>query len=101
MFFPSSVYPLGAEESIKAKWESDSYLARRCQQIRKFLSRKLCSEIDVRYKAKNKGYKKHEISLDNKKLTYTPMNIVLFLAKMSGMPLFIFGYMLTTQSNLS
>lgn len=49
VFFPFSVYSLGAEESLKAKWESDSYLARRCQQIRKFLTRKLCSEIDVRH----------------------------------------------------
>lgn len=49
-FLPFGVYLLGAEESIKAKWESDSYSARRCQQIRKFLSRKLCLEIDVKYK---------------------------------------------------
>lgn len=37
--------------------------------------------LDTRQK--NKGYKKHEISLDNKKLTCTFMYIVLFLVKMS------------------
>ena len=37
----------------------------------------------------------------HQKLTCTPTYIVLFLVKMSRMPSFIIGYLLTAQGNLS